>query len=568
MDDSFSTYINQFLVDPSSAEANSAENAIGSMDVDKANSLGNELLLQLLLNGVNADSSAGLGTVDPSTLTSFQMNSAEPLYTASTDGSSASNAGATDANALLTEAFLSSLGPFPFSEQSAVSESQLVSPAVSAVVENSEPMAVDTVDTTSAAAGAAAVSQPLDAVPRVQKTRVGNSKPTASGSVNSMQKKSMQQQAPSVAAGKRVPSSSASPSPSTVVGSAATASAPKNANAPSAGRAPGSSPPARNATTTTAAAAVGRRRGVREESPDAELDSLMEEAASDELVGVDLKSMSSKERRQLRNKISARNFRVRRKEYISNLEAEVRMHKEEADGLRKDLVVSKKENQQLRDEIQKLRQRLGTSTAPQSLATTTARTASGQAMVQKPIQQAKPVAKMASSLSSAAATPTATAAASPVMAPAAAPMVRFNPHKDIGQAAATKKSAAGGSSAAAGGSWAAKSNSSGYITVNTTMLPVSFSATFDALAAEARRKQAVDALLDMGDDAIEEECSADSRAVQIGQKSAAVLFAPAMLVAAAGIFAELLLPQMALELSLSQPQQTAASDPPCAAIQC
>ncbi|KAJ2596477.1 hypothetical protein EV177_007930 [Coemansia sp. RSA 1804] len=299
----------------------------------------------------------------------------------------------------------------------------------------------------------------------------------------------------------------------------------------------------------------------------------MEEAASDELVGVDLKSMSSKERRQLRNKISARNFRVRRKadigvEYISNLEAEVRMHKEEADGLRKDLVVTKKENQQLRDEIQKLRQRLSTSTAPQSLATTTARTASGQAMVQKPLQQAKPVAKMASSLSSAAATPTATAAASPVMAPAAAPMVRFNPHKDIGQAAATKKSAAGGSSAAAGGSWAAKSNSSGYITVNTTMLPVSFSETFDALAAEACRKQAVDALLDMGDDVLEEECSADSRAVQIGQKSAAVLFAPAMLVAAAGIFAELLLPQMALELSLSQPQQTTASDPPCAAIQC
>ncbi|KAJ2672399.1 hypothetical protein GGH99_006100, partial [Coemansia sp. RSA 1285] len=442
---------------------------------------------------------------------------------------------------------------------------QLVSPAVSDVVENSEPMAVDTVDTTPTAAAAA--SQPLDVGPRVQKTRAGNSKPTASGSVNSMQKKSMQQQAPSVTTGKRVPSSSSS-SPSTVVGSAATASAPKNANAPSAGRAPGSSPPARNATTTAAAAAVGRRRGVREESPDAELDSLMEEAASDELVGVDLKSMSSKERRQLRNKISARNFRVRRKEYISNLEAEVRMHKEEADGLRKDLVVSKKENQQLRDEIQKLRQRLGTSMAPQSLATTTARTASGQAMVQKPLQQAKPVAKMASSLSSAAATPTATAAASPVMAPAAAPMVRFNPHKDIGQAAATKKSAAGGSSAAAGGSWAAKSNSSGYITVNTTMLPVSFSATFDALAAEARRKQAVDALLDMGDDAIEEECSADSRAVQIGQKSAAVLFAPAMLVAAAGIFAELLLPQMALELSLSQPQQTAASDPPCAAIQC
>ncbi|KAJ2660870.1 hypothetical protein IWW48_002725 [Coemansia sp. RSA 1200] len=552
MDDSFSTYINQFLVDPSSAEANSAENAIGSMDVDKANSLGNELLLQLLLNGVNGDSSAGLGTVDPSSLTSFQMNSAEPLYTASTDGS-AFNAGATDANTLLTEAFLSSLGPFPFSEPSVASESQLVSP-VSDVVESSEPMAVDTMDAAAEDTTSTAASQPLDVGPRIQKTQASDSKPTTSGSVNSLQKKTMQQQqAPSVATGKRVSSS-------TVVGSAATASAPKNANAPSAGRAPGS-PPARNATT-----AAGRR-GVREESPDAELASLMAEAASDELVGVDLKSMSSKERRQLRNKISARNFRVRRKEYISNLEAEVRMHKEEADGLRKDLVVSKKENQQLRDEIQKLRQRLGTSTASQSLAASAARTASGQAMVQKPLQQAKPVAKIASSLSSAAATPTATAAASPAMAPAA-PMVRFNPHKDIGQAAATKKSAAGGSSAAASGSWAAKSNSSGYITVNTTMLPVSFSATFDELAAEARRKQAVDALLDMGDDVLEEECSADRRAVQLGQKSAAVLFAPAMLVAAAGIFAELLLPQMALELSLSQPQQATASDPPCAVIQC
>ncbi|KAI5208832.1 hypothetical protein AUEXF2481DRAFT_6481 [Aureobasidium subglaciale EXF-2481] len=46
------------------------------------------------------------------------------------------------------------------------------------------------------------------------------------------------------------------------------------------------------------------------------------------------KKLSSKERRQLRNKVSARAFRSRRKEYISQLEGEVAMKAQEANDLR------------------------------------------------------------------------------------------------------------------------------------------------------------------------------------------------------------------------------------------
>ncbi|KAL1916990.1 uncharacterized protein VTP21DRAFT_5187 [Calcarisporiella thermophila] len=69
----------------------------------------------------------------------------------------------------------------------------------------------------------------------------------------------------------------------------------------------------------------------------------------------EIKKMSSKEKRQLRNKISARNFRVRRKEYISSLEAEIQLHKSEASELRETLNKIMQENQQLREEVAMLR---------------------------------------------------------------------------------------------------------------------------------------------------------------------------------------------------------------------
>ncbi|RMZ76400.1 hypothetical protein DV737_g4835, partial [Chaetothyriales sp. CBS 132003] len=59
------------------------------------------------------------------------------------------------------------------------------------------------------------------------------------------------------------------------------------------------------------------------------------------------KKLSSKERRQLRNKVSARAFRSRRKEYITQLEGDVSAKNDEANALRV-------ENQQLREENNRL----------------------------------------------------------------------------------------------------------------------------------------------------------------------------------------------------------------------
>lgn len=67
------------------------------------------------------------------------------------------------------------------------------------------------------------------------------------------------------------------------------------------------------------------------------------------------KKMSSKEKRQLRNKISARNFRVRRKEYITSLEGEVAERDRLIDAIREELGSTKLENQALRQEVEALK---------------------------------------------------------------------------------------------------------------------------------------------------------------------------------------------------------------------
>ncbi|KAG0221973.1 hypothetical protein BGX31_009426 [Mortierella sp. GBA43] len=69
----------------------------------------------------------------------------------------------------------------------------------------------------------------------------------------------------------------------------------------------------------------------------------------------ELKKMTSKERRQLRNKLSARNFRVRRKEYISSLEAQVKEARKEAAELQKKLAQSELNCQFLRQELETTR---------------------------------------------------------------------------------------------------------------------------------------------------------------------------------------------------------------------
>ncbi|KAF9122195.1 hypothetical protein BGW39_009966 [Mortierella sp. 14UC] len=88
----------------------------------------------------------------------------------------------------------------------------------------------------------------------------------------------------------------------------------------------------------------------------------------------DLKKMTSKERRQLRNKISARNFRVRRKEYISTLEGQVEQHKTEARHLREAVTYVQAENQRLKEELEASKRQL----AAQATLTRAASTAAPQ----------------------------------------------------------------------------------------------------------------------------------------------------------------------------------------------
>jgi len=70
------------------------------------------------------------------------------------------------------------------------------------------------------------------------------------------------------------------------------------------------------------------------------------------------KKMSSKEKRQLRNKISARNFRVRRKEYITTLETDIAERDRLIDHIRTELLGTKSENSALRQEIHALKKAL------------------------------------------------------------------------------------------------------------------------------------------------------------------------------------------------------------------
>ncbi|KAG0280025.1 hypothetical protein BGZ95_011534 [Linnemannia exigua] len=86
----------------------------------------------------------------------------------------------------------------------------------------------------------------------------------------------------------------------------------------------------------------------------------------------DLKKMTSKERRQLRNKISARNFRVRRKEYIYTLEGQVLQHKTEARHLREAVTLMQDENRRLKDELESVRRQMeATTLTPSTINTAT-----------------------------------------------------------------------------------------------------------------------------------------------------------------------------------------------------
>ncbi|KAJ9477237.1 BZIP domain-containing protein [Pseudozyma hubeiensis] len=69
------------------------------------------------------------------------------------------------------------------------------------------------------------------------------------------------------------------------------------------------------------------------------------------------KKLSSKEKRQLRNKISARNFRTRRKEYIGQLEDQIADRDALIEGLRQQISQLSVENKTLKDEVKTIKAR-------------------------------------------------------------------------------------------------------------------------------------------------------------------------------------------------------------------
>lgn len=96
------------------------------------------------------------------------------------------------------------------------------------------------------------------------------------------------------------------------------------------------------ATTPNASGSQSHAARMRKEEEDMDEDERL-------LASEEGKKLSSKERRQLRNKVSARAFRSRRKEYIGQLEGEVAVKVHEADRLRAQNRALMEENRQLSD---------------------------------------------------------------------------------------------------------------------------------------------------------------------------------------------------------------------------
>ncbi|KAJ7636815.1 hypothetical protein FB45DRAFT_907411 [Roridomyces roridus] len=128
--------------------------------------------------------------------------------------------------------------------------------------------------------------------------------------------------------------------------------------------------------------------------------------------------MTSKEKRQLRNKISARNFRVRRKEYISTLEDNIAERDRLLSAIRSELGSTQSENLALRQEIATLKKTLLEGRGP--------------APVLPPPAPLQPLSPPASSVSS----PNLTSdLASPIASSStgrSSPLPRANINKDLG----------------------------------------------------------------------------------------------------------------------------------------
>jgi hypothetical protein len=149
------------------------------------------------------------------------------------------------------------------------------------------------------------------------------------------------------------------------------------------------------------------------------------------------KKMSSKEKRQLRNKISARNFRVRRKEYISTLEADISERDALISAIRTELGSSKSENVALRQEIAALKKTL----------------LGGRGVGETPVLP-PPAPLPLSPASTSTATSTSTSTSSPLITP--------NTQKDLPTSPRLT---------ARGGFWGGAMPGGGYTPVHTTFVP-------------------------------------------------------------------------------------------------
>lgn len=141
------------------------------------------------------------------------------------------------------------------------------------------------------------------------------------------------------------------------------------------------------------------------------------------------KKLSSKEKRQLRNKLSARAFRTRRKDYIGTLEGHIKDRDDVIDEMRSELMHSRTENQDLRRELEALKSSTMKILHPESASTTSQSPAlfTGLALpTHSPITRATP-------------TPTPT----------------FNPNKDMPMSSASTQASRGfwgaGNGASGGG---------------------------------------------------------------------------------------------------------------------
>ncbi|WWC86906.1 uncharacterized protein L201_001785 [Kwoniella dendrophila CBS 6074] len=130
------------------------------------------------------------------------------------------------------------------------------------------------------------------------------------------------------------------------------------------------------------------------------------------------KKLSSKEKRQLRNKLSARAFRTRRKDYIGTLESHITDRDVVIDEMRAELVNSRTENQDLRRELAALKASTMSILHPESANKSSVSPAMVNALAFSPSLPSPPL--------------NATAGPGPnTIRRSATPLNTFNPRKDL-----------------------------------------------------------------------------------------------------------------------------------------